>query len=224
MERALVQMRSSVIGEVQAYWEALRAGRPVPLRSEVDPRGIERALEYSFLLERVAPSIARFRLAGMHLSDLMGMEVRGMPLTSFFAPQARDRIAEILESVFQGPDVAELTLEAEAGIGKPPLTAKMLILPLKSDLGDVTRALGCLVADGGIGRAPRRFELTGVKLVRAVAGRIIALNGAAPAPTAPADLPAPAAIKGFAEPVAAYSPTTEPRGRGAHLRLVKSDD
>ena len=38
----------------------------------------------------MAPSVARFRLAGAHLSELMGMEVRGMPMTALFLPDARD--------------------------------------------------------------------------------------------------------------------------------------
>ena len=63
--------------------------RAVPMRSDVDPRGIERSLEHAFILERIAPQMARFRLAGMHLTDLMGMEVRGMPTTALFAPAAR---------------------------------------------------------------------------------------------------------------------------------------
>ena len=58
-------MRFPCISEVQAYWEALRDGRQVPCRSEVDPRGIERALEYTFVLERIAPGVARFVLQAM---------------------------------------------------------------------------------------------------------------------------------------------------------------
>jgi hypothetical protein len=33
------------------------------------------------------------------------------------------------------------------------------MLPLRSDLGDVSRALGCLVTHGPVGRSPRRFEI-----------------------------------------------------------------
>jgi hypothetical protein len=152
-------MRFVHISEVRDYWEALRRGRDLPYRSEIDPRGIERALEYAFVLERVAPQVARFRLAGLHLSDLMGMEVRGMPLTSFFTPKARQEVSDILQTVFSGPKTAELTLKAEPGFGKPEMQARMIILPLRSDLGDVSRALGCLMAEGPIGRAPRRFDL-----------------------------------------------------------------
>lgn len=145
---------------VEAYWEGLREGRLVPRRAEVDPRGIDQALEYAFILERIAPGMARFRLAGMHLNDLMGMEVRGMPLTSFFVPDARSLISETLEHVFEEPATARLSLAGESGLGKPDLEAELLLLPLKSDLGDISRVLGCLVARGDIGRTPRRFSIT----------------------------------------------------------------
>jgi hypothetical protein len=147
-----------VVAQMRAYWEGLRQGRDVPARAEIDPRGLEAALEYAFILERVAPGMGRFRLSGMHLTDLMGMEVRGMPLTALFTPEARKRVADATEAVFSGPAVAELVLTAETGMGKPALTARLLLLPMKSDMGDVTRILGCLVAEGqGIGRTPRRF-------------------------------------------------------------------
>lgn len=200
-------MKFPAISEVRAYWEALRNGCLVPMRSEIDPRGIERALEQAFILERVAPKVARFRLAGMHLTDLMGMEVRGMPVTSFFTAAARVRVAEAVEQVFASPAAAELGLMAETGFGKPTLEARMLILPLQSDLGDVSRALGCLIADGRIGRAPRRFEIVEAT-VTALAGSPVMQR---PARTAP----------GFAEPQCPYS--APPKGHRSHLRLVKSD-
>jgi hypothetical protein len=153
-----------ISNELRAYWEGLRKGRAVPPRSEVNPRGIERALEFSFILERVAPGMGRFRLAGMHLNDLMGMEVRGMPLSALFTPEGRKKIAEITESVFAGPAIAEVDLSAETGIGKPEMMARLLILPLSSDFGEVSRALGCFVAEGELGRTPRRFDVAHVEM------------------------------------------------------------
>ena len=102
-------MRFPVLQNVESYWESLRKGRPVPDRSEIDPRRIQTALSTSFILERLAPGVARFRLAGSHLNDLMGMEVRGMPLTSFFLPEARRRASASLEQVFDTPAKAWLT-------------------------------------------------------------------------------------------------------------------
>ncbi len=207
-------MRFVHISEVRDYWEALRQGRDLPYRSEIDPRGVERALEYAFILERVAPQVARFRLAGMHLSDLMGMEVRGMPLTSFFTPKARQEVSDILQTVFSGPKTADLMLTAEPGFGKPEMQARMIILPLKSDLGDVSRALGCLMAEGPIGRAPRRFDL-----VDCVVSPVVVSNGKGFRSTRHA------AQEGFFEPAAGFDGrAAKPiRSRG-HLRLVISHE
>ena len=199
-----------VVREVEAYWEGLRHGRQVPLRSEVDPRGIENALEYAFILERIAPGIARFRLAGMHLNDLMGMEVRGMPITAFFRPEGRKSISLALENLFEKPEKIELDLTAERGIGKPPLDARLLMLPLKSDLGDVSRALGCLVSVGQIGRTPRRFEMRDEAQIAQLAHD----NPSYVPPPAPSEAP----VAGMAEEAAPFTP------KRPNLRVVKSDE
>ncbi len=145
--------------EVEAYWDLLRDGRLVPDRSEVDPRGFPGALAQSFLLERIAPGLARIRVTGRHLCDLMGIDMQGLPLTSLFLPDARPRIIEVLSAVFEEPAVARARLSSPGGIGRRALDARLLILPLRDDQGDVTRAVGCLVADGAIGRTPRRFAV-----------------------------------------------------------------
>lgn len=199
------------VAEVTAYWEALRSGRQLPLRSEVDPRGIERALEYAFVIERIAPQIARFRLAGTHLNDLMGMEVRGMPVSALFTPEGRADLGPAVAQVFAEPLAAELRLAAETGFGRPAMQARMVLLPLRSDLGDVSRALGCIVARGEVGRAPRRFSVSAMRTFRIEAGRPLLRDGATPA--------AEAQPAGLAEAAAPYAP---PRQR-PNLRLVKSD-
>jgi hypothetical protein len=152
-------MQHPALAQIEGYWEGLRRGRPVPLRAEVDPRGIDLALEYAFILERIAPGVARFRLAGMHLNDLMGMEVRGMPLTAFFNPEARRQVTDALEHLFEEPAKIRFHMTAETSGGRPELAGSLILLPLKSDLGDISRALGCLVTEGAAGRTPRRFGL-----------------------------------------------------------------
>ncbi|MEM6742059.1 MAG: PAS domain-containing protein, partial [Pseudomonadota bacterium] len=152
-------LRFPVVTTLEAYWQGLRGTRLVPARADVDPRQIEDALEYAFILERIAPGMGRFRLAGMHLNDLMGMEVRGMPMTAFFTPEARKMVSVALERVFADPAIVRLTLSGETGLGRPALDARLLLLPLKSDFGDVSRALGCLVTAGPLGRSPRRFAV-----------------------------------------------------------------
>ncbi|MDZ4094974.1 MAG: PAS domain-containing protein, partial [Paracoccaceae bacterium] len=118
-------LRHAMVHQVRAYWEGLRRGPVLPRRADIDPRGIEGALEGAFILDRIAPGMARFRLAGMGLVELMGMEVRGMPLSAMFDPMGRSRLAEGLEQVFTTPAILDLHLEAERGIGRPALSGRM---------------------------------------------------------------------------------------------------
>ncbi|MEP2532508.1 PAS domain-containing protein [Shimia sp.] len=149
------------MNEVTAYWEALRSGATIPYRSDVDPRGIQRALKNAFILERMAPGMARLRVAGQTLSELMGMEMRGMPVSALIDPDTREPFRRALEEVFLGPTTATLRLRSDGGYGKPALEAQMILLPLRGDAGKVTRILGALVHQGRVGRAPRRFHLEG---------------------------------------------------------------
>ncbi len=217
-----------VVAQIRAYWEGLRRGRDVPARAEIDPRGIEGALEYAFILERVAPGMGRFRLSGMHLNDLMGMEVRGMPLTALFTPEARKRIADATEAVFAGPAVAEVMLSAEAGIGKPALVARMILLPMKSDMGDVTRILGCIVAEGPeIGRTPRRFLVDAVRVEPVAVGS--PTPAPSPAPVRPEAFGLGEALPRFGAGTAkspmrpAAAPPRSPEERRALFRVVTRD-
>ncbi|MGH1368925.1 MAG: PAS domain-containing protein [Maritimibacter sp.] len=147
------------VGRVEGYWEGLRNGRLMPARSEVDPRGISGELEFAFILEKVAPGLARIRLGGMHLNDLMSMEVRGMPITAMFLPESRRQMQQILESVLESPAIVRLTLESDSGLTRPKLDAQMILMPLKDEEGRPTRILGAIQAKGTIGRGPRRFNI-----------------------------------------------------------------
>ena len=166
--------RSVQLHAFRSYWESMRKGHVVPRRSDIDPRRIDALLPNAFIAERIAPGVTRLRIAGQHLSELMGMEVRGMPLSSFIAPAARDDFALRLVDLFEAPAALRMDLRSRAGVGRPDMTGTLILLPLRSDLGDVSRALGCFVTSGQIGRPSRRFEI--------VAARMEALSGAATTP------------------------------------------
>lgn len=210
MSPFLKDKRFPEIAEVDAYWSALCAGRSMPSRSEIDPRGIEGALSHTFLLERIAPGIARLRLAGHHLNDLIGMEVRGMPLTTFFAPHHRKTVETLIETVCTGPNKAELHLSAERGIGKPAIEARMKLWPLADAQGYATRLLGALSFQGQIGRAPRCFMVA--------SSRACPLVGSETHPQ----------VRGFAEPGHPFElPERRQEAASApsrpYLRLVKPE-
>lgn len=216
-------MKHPAIAQIEAYWDALRGDRQVPLRAEIDPRGIDQALENAFILERIAPTVARFRLAGMHLNELMGMEVRGMPMTALFEPADRGTVTTLLEHVFEQPAKARLRLGTAPGTwGHAGPAGELLLLPLRSDLGDISRALGCLVTDGTpIGRAPHRFTIA--------ARALSPLDGTLPS-VASAQYPhrvAPQSEKAQAmhEGGVAFAPETPSAAdHPAYLRLVHNRD
>lgn len=203
----------AALQEVRAYWEGLRIEAALPQRHDIDPRGMAGALEVVFLLERIGHGIGRFRLAGTHLSDLMGMEIRGMPLTALFEPKARGALESLTEEAFRTPAIVEIAVEGERGIGRPALEGRMLLLPVSGDEGTCDRLLGCLVTVGPIGRSPRRFA--------------IARQRTNPVEERPAkDAAAPVGAPGFADRPETFrhAPAGQaPRARG-HLRLVKSDE
>ena len=183
-------MAYALPAEVEAYWRARRGERLMPLRSEIDPAGFTAALDHAFILERTGPARTRLRLAGLWLTDAMGMEVRGMPGTSLFEPAARADVAAAIERVFSGPSILRIVLGSASGA-----RGSMVLLPLRSDLGDVSRALGCV-------GTPARPDLARARLT-------IAAMEHEPL------VPEPAPFE-LAEEQAPYHPPA-----AGHLRLVK---
>ncbi|EPX79053.1 PAS domain-containing protein [Litoreibacter arenae] len=207
----------SALSEMRSYWESLRGGRLVPLRSEIDPREITGALEYGFILERLQPGAIRFRLAGMHLNDLMGMEVRGMPLRSFISPSSRARFSAMLERVFTQPEIHEYIMISEDTNGSL-LRARLLILPLKSDGGKVDRAIGCFTTEGVVGLAPRRFRVQETRVTSLINGE--QTREVSPEEQHVKDTPLASGFGETQQPFTAQAGCPE---GGPHLRLVVSD-
>jgi hypothetical protein len=208
---------SDLFLKVDRYWQSQRRGRVAPLRSDIDPRAIAAALPYVLIAERLAPGIARLRIAGSELNDLLGMEARGMPMTVFAEPDARRVLNSAIEDVCASPAVVEMRLTAAASYGRPALAGRLMLWPLLSEAGLLDRILGCLVPIGETGRVPRRFQISAPRLYRLD-------PSPKAAPRVDHILPQP----GFAEAAPAFvgaRPGAAPpalRTRG-HLRLVKSD-
>ena len=208
------------LAEVRAYWEGLRGDTGLPRRDQIDPRGIAGALDTVFLLERIAPGVARFRLAGKQINDLLGMDVRGMPLSAMIDPMSRPRLAEALEALFAGPAILTLGLEAERSVGRPALEGKLILLPLISARGPCDMALGCLATHGATGRAPRRFAIS-----QLANEPLVSIEAELEAASRPRPQQAPRLVPmGLAEAAGsfAHGPAMQPPPRGKpQLRLVK---
>ncbi|MEM9129670.1 MAG: PAS domain-containing protein [Pseudomonadota bacterium] len=146
------------------YWQNMRRGQDVPLRTEIDPRGFESLLSNSFIAEKVTPGLARMRVAGAELSKLLGMEIRGMPISSLIDADDQTRLSDAIVDLFERPAIVQIELISRDRFDTQPLQGTMVILPLRSDLGDISRALGCLVTSGEIGEGPRRFKIRDIQL------------------------------------------------------------
>ena len=219
--------RFAAIREVRAYWDALCDDQDLPRREQINPRGMAGALHQVFMVERIAPGLARFRLAGTQISDLMGMEVRGMPLSALFDPAARARLAEVMEKVMTKRTIAEMDLEADRGIGRPALRARLILLPIKGTAGEADLILGCLACDGQIGRAPRRFVIARTlehALDAQSTTRIHSNLAPSATKTAFAPRPAPKLVAALAEPAAPAFVAAAPVKERPYLRLVQLED
>ncbi len=149
----------SVIDRVCDYWASLPREGLAPSRTALDAHAMAQDLPNVFIAELVTPRVARLRLVGHRVEDLMDMELRGMPLTALFTANARAVLVDAVEQVGRGARVI-LPLEGEKGFGLPEVTGKLALLPLCDATGQVTRVMGVLEYHGRIGRKPRRLNVT----------------------------------------------------------------
>lgn len=148
-----------ILQSLEDYWQTLRHAQRLPARTDIAPSEIDSALPYAFILQRVAPGIARFRVAGQRLHDLLKMDARGMPLGTLFLPEAREQTQRLLEAAFTGPAIVSIPLASPGTLMRPALKGTMLLLPLRDQGNNATRILGALVTDHDGGSRPRRFAI-----------------------------------------------------------------
>lgn len=159
-ERRFAQMPGHddpILHSLERYWHSLRHAKRLPARTDIAPSKIDQALPHAFILQRVAPGTARFRVAGQRLYDLLKMDARGMPLGTLFLPEARAQAQQLLEAAFAGPAIVSIPLVSPGSLLRSSLNGTMLLLPLRDRANDATRMLGALVTDQDGGARPRRF-------------------------------------------------------------------
>lgn len=126
------------------YWNAMRAGRLAPKRSEIEPGDIKRLLPYVFILERQDDWSYAFRLAGTGLCSAYGMEFRGHNILSMWQDDCLDNIKRALEDVTGAANIAIVEYTA-ATSQQREATFEMILLPLAAENGAITRILGAAV-------------------------------------------------------------------------------
>lgn len=189
-------MNDLMLSSLKSYWDRLRAGRVAPYRAEIDPRQFESALENTFIVEKIAADTMRVRLAGTKVCEMMGMEVRGMEPAALIQEADRVRFERLLNVVMNEPAVIELKLAApnRAGVYR----AKMLLMPLRSDFGDINRVIGCTSGEGDLFAAPLAFAIEDVAVTPVEPSQSVETRAAMP---------------GFADAQAEFAPAAAPKLR-----------
>lgn len=149
--------KSPLLEEAWRYWSSLRTGRDLPRRDALNPRAMSLTLGHSMILDRTRPGTVRVRVGGRVMNGLMGMEVRGLPIRAIFDIAQRARAIDLVEHVFEGPATLELDLISQTA--STTTHARMLILPLQDDAGEVSKALSCIALDTYDPEPPHRFTI-----------------------------------------------------------------
>ncbi|MCF7700610.1 PAS domain-containing protein [Loktanella sp. M215] len=155
----LPQAEQAVLRLLEADWRQMCSGTEIPVHAQLDPHALHDALPHAFLLHRTAPSAVRIRVAGQRLHDLLRIDPRGMSFGTFFTAAARDVAMNIVESAFDAPAIVGLPLTAARGLGRQPMKAELLLLPMRDAAGQTTRMMGALVAAGPLGNRSYRFDI-----------------------------------------------------------------
>jgi len=148
-----------LLQNLERYWKTLRHAQKLPARSDLNPSQIDGVLPYAFILQRVAPGVARFRVAGQKLHELIKIDARGMPFSTLFQTSERENIKSLIEAAFEEPAIIGLPLISPAAVFQPAMQASMLLLPMRDDKGQTSRILGAIVTDPHTSQRPRRFVI-----------------------------------------------------------------
>ncbi|AGK57830.1 hypothetical protein HYPDE_30778 [Hyphomicrobium denitrificans 1NES1] len=136
-------MQESVSQALYSYWNSLRGDRVAPKRFEIEPSCISASLPDTFILERIAPSALRFRLAGTRICEAFGIDFRGVNLFRLF-DDADVRILE-RQIAMSASDGAVCVFRIKAGNANGfSADFELLILPLTHTRNTIDRFLGAL--------------------------------------------------------------------------------
>lgn len=128
-----------------AYWNALRAGRPAPDRSEIEPREIAPVLGDTFILECDRTGQLFYRLAGSRICQIFARDMKGADFLGGLGPDDRRQVARTLSDA-HGAQAGLLVSLSAATAEHRSVGLEAVVLPLihRGRIG--VRMIGCLSA------------------------------------------------------------------------------
>lgn len=137
-------MKHKTTRDLFDYWQRIRAGRPAPDRSEIEPADIRTMLGDTFILEVLSRKEYRFRLAGTRVCAAYGREMKGKEFLSFWQGKDREAIATLLAAITDDAAAAVVGVNGTSAHGRE-LAMECLLLPVAQAGQGVSRVLGSLV-------------------------------------------------------------------------------
>ena len=171
-ESLLDEAEKTILKVLEQDWRRMCGLDRASTAMALNPAELDAALPHAFVLHRVGHGTARVRVAGQKLHDLMRMDPRGMPFASFFSEASRETAQQVLDHAFDKPAIIGLTLTASRGLGRKPVRAELLLLPMRDAEGKLTRMMGAIVTSGPLPNRPLRFDVA--------AGMPLRVDGLAP--------------------------------------------
>ena len=164
------------------YWNALRNGRDLAGRSDVDPAALRSVLPQIMLLQHLHAKEIVFRLAGTRICQAFGRELRDHSLLSLWDRAHRSVIAGALIASLKRATPLVLRFRAHA-LGREPRDGECMLLPLLDEAGRAALWLGSFAfARDPLGdKTFTRLELTRAESIMPNRDRVeLALAAATP--------------------------------------------
>lgn len=139
------------------YWRSLSQEGCIPRWSDFDPLHIPRLLPYVLILEAGPADNFVIRLAGTEWVEFYGRELKGQPLETLVAEEARAELREHLRRVVAGPTASVTLMKTPVGGERGrglSYTLETIALPMAGDDGGIHRILAAIFVVEGPPSAP----------------------------------------------------------------------
>jgi hypothetical protein len=138
-------MKNEATIQLFMYWNRLRADRPAPLRTQIEPADIRQVLADTFILERDARGQPVFRLAGTRLCGAYGRELKNFSFSSLFGPHDLTLVRKLVNSAFDEKIICVIGFEGRSAEGRSCMF-EAILLPLDGNT-ESARLFGAIIPD-----------------------------------------------------------------------------
>lgn len=136
-------MKHPVSERLYSYWNSMRGERLAPKRFEIEPSQIANILPDTFILERVNPESARFRLAGTRICEAFAAEFRGLNLFDLFTLADKITLQREFSVIARQGAVGVFEIEGRSQSGRK-VDFELVVAPLMHTREVIDRYLGSI--------------------------------------------------------------------------------